>query len=405
MWGESCKVSLSELHVNMLGEFSLASGGAEINDGANRSRKIWLLLAYIIYNRNRPVAPEELYTLLWEEEESSSNPGNALKTMFHRLRNLLNELDPHGGRDLIVRREGAYAWNTEVPLTLDIDRFDQLAQTGLKAKDPTKKLDHYMEALSLYRGDFLDKMPSETWVVPISAYYHNLYVQMALEALPLLEERERWTDMTQLCRNVLAQEPYMEGIYCHLMNALLRQGEFQKAVKVYESMSELLLSSFGIMPSDKARNLYREAIRTVNDRTVSSGFILEQLRESSAAQGALICDYDIFKVIYHSVTRSVGRSGDAVHLALISVDGEDGSPLSRRSLDRVVENLQDLIRSCLRRGDVVSRCSVSQFIMLLPHANYENSRMICERIVKAFRRAYPHSPALLHTSIHPLEPN
>lgn len=102
-------MSLSELHVNMLGEFSLASGGAEINDGANRSRKIWLLLAYIIYNRNRPVAPEELYTLLWEEEESSSNPGNALKTMFHRLRNLLNELYPHGGRDLIVRREGAYA--------------------------------------------------------------------------------------------------------------------------------------------------------------------------------------------------------------------------------------------------------------------------------------------------------
>lgn len=398
-------MSLSSLTVKMLGEFSLKSGDTEINDGANRSRKIWLLLAYIIYNRNRPVSSEELFSLLWEEEESSSNPGNALKTMFHRLRNLLNELDPHGGRELIVRREGAYAWNTKVPLTLDIDQFDQLAQAGLGARDPEKKLTLYLEALSLYNGDFLNKMSSEAWVVPIAAYYHNLYIQMVMETLPLLEERERWADTAQLCQSALEQEPYMEGLYCHQMSALLRQDKSQEAVKVYEAMSELLLANFGIMPSDEARNLYREAIRTVNDRTVSSGFILEQLRESSAAQGALVCDYDIFKVIYHSVARSVARSGDAVHLVLISATGEEGDVLSRRSLDRVVENLQELIRSSLRRGDIVARCSVSQFILLLPHANYENSRMVCDRIIKAFRRMYPHSPAALHTSIHPLEPN
>lgn len=398
-------MSLSSLIVKMLGEFSLKSGDTEINDGANRSRKIWLLLAYIIYNRNRPVSSEELFSLLWEEEESSSNPGNALKTMFHRLRNLLNELDPHGGRELIVRREGAYAWNTTVPLTLDIDRFDQLAQAGLEARDPEEKLTLYLEALSLYGGDFLNKMSSEAWVVPIAAYYHNLYIQMVMETLPLLEERERWADAAQLCQNALVQEPYMEGLYCHQMNALLRQDKSQEAVKVYEAMSELLLANFGIMPSDEARNLYREAIRTVNDRTVSSGFILEQLRESSTAQGALVCDYDIFKVIYHSVARSVARSGDAVHLVLLSAAGEEGDALSRRSLDRVVENLQELIRSSLRRGDIVARCSVSQFILLLPHANYENSRMVCDRIIKAFRRMYPHSPATLRTSIHPLEPN
>ena len=398
-------MSLSSLTVKMLGEFSLKSGDTEINDGANRSRKIWLLLAYIIYNRNRPVSSEELFSLLWEEEESSSNPGNALKTMFHRLRNLLNELDPHGGRELIVRREGAYAWNTKVPLTLDIDRFDQLAQAGLEARDPEKKLTLYLEALSLYNGDFLNKMSSEAWVVPIAAYYHNLYIQMVMETLPLLEERERWADTARLCQSALEQEPYMEGLYCHQMSALLRQDKSQEAVKVYEAMSELLLANFGIMPSDEARNLYREAIRTVNDRTVSSGFILDQLRESSAAQGALVCDYDIFKVIYHSVARSVARSGDAVHLVLISAMGEEGDVLSRRSLDRVVENLQELIRASLRRGDIVARCSVSQFILLLPHANYENSRMVCDRIIKAFRRMYPHSPAALHTSIHPLEPN
>lgn len=398
-------MAMSTLNIKMLGEFSLQNGKAEINDGANRSRKIWLLLAYLIYNRSRPIPPEELIELLWSNEESSTNPGNALKTMFHRLRNMLDELGEQSGRELILRREGTYAWNTGISLELDIERFDELCQKGATAQAEEEKLNIWLQALALYKGDFLDKMSSEPWVVPIATYFHNLYVQTVLSALPMLESRERWTDAAELCKAALVHEPYMEELYSHLMTAYLRQGLSQSAVKVYESMSELLLSNFGVMPSDEIRALYREAIRTVNTKEVSSGFILDQLRESSSPAGALVCDYDIFKIIYHSVARSIARNGDAVHLALISAQTVTGEMLPKRSLDRVVENLQEIIRTSLRRGDVIARCSVSQFVLLLPHANYENSRMICERISKNFSRMYPHSPAVLHSSIHPLEPN
>lgn len=398
-------MALAALKVNMLGEFSLQEGTTEINDSANRSRKVWLLLAYIIYNRNRPIPPDELIELLWSGEEGSTNPGNALKTMFHRLRTMLGDLDGKGGQSLILRREGTYAWNTDIPMELDIDRFDALYQKGLTAKTEEERLKIWLQALSLYSGDFLIKMSSEPWVVPIATYFHNLYVQTMLECLPMLEGRERWDEAERLCSAALAHEPYMEELYAHLMTAQLRQGKSQEAVKVYESMSKLLLSNFGVMPSDETRSLYREAIRTVNDKAVPPGLILEQLREGSSAGGALACDYDIFKVIYHSVARSVARSGDAVHLVLISAQTSSGESLPKRSLDRVVENLQELIRSGLRRGDVMARCSVSQFILLLPRANFENSRMICDRIIRSFNRMYPHSPAVLHASIHPLEPN
>ena len=69
-----------------------------------------------------------------------------------------------------------------------------------------------------------------------------------------------------------------------------------------------------------------------------------------------------------------------------------------------MENLQEQIRNNLRRGDAASRCSASQYILMLPHANYENSCMVCERIIRAFTRQYPHSPAELHYSVQPLEP-
>ena len=47
---------------------------------------------------------------------------------------------------------------------------------------------------------------------------------------------------------------------------------------------------------------------------------------------------------------------------------------------------------------------MSQLVVMLPQANYENSVMVCQRIEKAFERKYPQSPAKIHFSVQPLEP-
>ena len=67
-----------------------------------------------------------------------------------------------------------------------------------------------------------------------------------------------------------------------------------------------------------------------------------------------------------------------------------------------MDNLQGVILSRLRRGDAAARCSASQFVLLLPQASYENGQMICSRILRAFARQFPHSPARLQISVQPL---
>lgn len=93
------------LKVRMLGEFSFQKGAMEISDGGNRSKKVWLLLAYMAFYRRRTVTPGELTTLLWGEGEKSANPMNALKTMFHRARACLDRLGGGLGRQIIVRQD------------------------------------------------------------------------------------------------------------------------------------------------------------------------------------------------------------------------------------------------------------------------------------------------------------
>lgn len=100
----------------------------------------------------------------------------------------------------------------------------------------------------------------------------------------------------------------------------------------------------------------------------------------------------------------MARSGDAVHIGLLTVSGRGNETLSKRSLDRGMENLKDIVCMGLRRGDVVAQCSTSQYVILLPQANYPDSCMVCQRVIDSFRRRYPHAPIEITAVVQPLEP-
>ena len=112
------------LQVQMLGQFTLRYGDRTISDSDDRSRRVWSLLAYMLYNHGRSFAQEELIHLYWSNSEKSADPGNALKSIFHRIRTALDKLQPGLGRLLIRRKAGRYFWNNVMPLSLDIEDFE-----------------------------------------------------------------------------------------------------------------------------------------------------------------------------------------------------------------------------------------------------------------------------------------
>ena len=390
------------LQVQMLGQFTLRYGDRTISDSDDRSRRVWSLLAYMLYNHDRSFAQEELIHLYWSNGEKSADPGNALKSIFHRIRTALDKLQPGLGRLLIRRKAGRYFWNNAMPLSLDIEDFEAHFHATEAAGDDDVRLAEYQAALALYAGDPLPRMTDEIWTIPIVAYYHSLYTRAAAGAIELLEKQERTAEAVALCRRAIHIEPYQEDLYEHLMRGLLRTGDMKGAMSVYEEMSEQLFAHFGVMPSETLRTLYRQATRTVNDRTLTMDEVCSQLAEPAPHGGAMVCEYDFFKILYRAEARSIARNGHSANICLLSVSGKDGEMLARRSLDPAMNNLQVLVQNNLRRGDVIARCSISQYIILLPQANYENSRMVADRLVSAFYRRYPHSPARLRYTVQPL---
>ena len=391
---------MEPIKICMLGEFTLQTGDVILRESGNRSRRIFGLLSFLICHRGHPVSQYKLIELLWGDSAEVANPENTLRILLHRARNQLDQLYEGAGRECILRKDGSYCWNPEIPVSIDYERFEQLCQS--KGED---RLANLLEALSLYRGEFLSHQSSDSWVVPICTHFQNLFLLASQEAAQLLYAARRYEEAAEVCRRCLAAEPYSEPACQLLMQALAAMNNPKAAAEVYESFSKRLFDDFGIRPSQETRSVYRNAVHAPEDRTMAMDEVLEHLQEPEAPPGALECDYDYFKMLCFAERRSMERSGNVTHVALLSITGTPEKPLSKRSRNRIMDQLGESLRSNLRRGDVISRCSASQYILLLPKANYENSCMVCRRCMAAFQRKHPHVTARIHYLVQPLTPN
>ena len=86
------------LQIQVLGKFTLRYGETVISDEDDRSRKVWAVLAYLIYHREKIISQQELVDLCWGEDTRSSDPHNALKSVIHRIRATLDKLQEGLGR-------------------------------------------------------------------------------------------------------------------------------------------------------------------------------------------------------------------------------------------------------------------------------------------------------------------
>ena len=391
---------MDELRIQMLGGFSLKLGDRELQDTDTRSKKVWVLLSYLILHRDQAVSQSKLIDLLWGSEPDSTNPENALRITMHRTRSLLEQLSPESGRSMIQRRKGGYQWNGGGQV--DSDRFEALCRQS--SEDPEQRLRNLLEALSLYRGDFLPRQSGEVWVVPMISYLHNLFSSAAAEAVELLTQRGRAQEAIGVCRRCIALEPYHEGFCRELMQLLSSTGDRRGAAEVYDRLSKRLFDDFGINPSEETRTVYRAAAHCPEERVLGIDEVMGTIQEASPPSGALQCDFDYFRILCYALSRSLERSGGAIHVALLNAVPTAEREMPRQAMDRVMGQLGQQIRLNLRRGDVFCQCSVSQFAVLLSKANFENSQIICDRILRAFRRAYPYVPIRITYQVRPLSP-
>lgn len=390
--------------VQMLGGFHLTINGVTISDRSSQAKKPWSILEYLITFHNREIACSELIDLIWSTKESA-NPNGALKTLMFRSRKLL---EPFGlpTHQLIIQKSGTYAWNPDIRLTVDTDQFEELCKQS-KADSLTReqRLELLLEALDLYKGDFLPKSSWEAWALPISTFYHSMYLQAAHTAIDLLLDQADWTRIIGLCQRALAVEPFDEDFHYYLIYSLYNNREQNQALEHYQHMTNLFYNEFAITPSQRLKDLYKMIRNQEHGITTDLSIIQESMREAQRGDGAYFCEFSVFQDIYQLEQRSIERTGDSVFLCLLTLQDEHGDLPKLSVMTRGMSHLQASIQSSLRRGDAYTRYSVSQYMIMLPTASYENGEMVIARIVRNFKKAYTRKDLTVSFSLQPIAPD
>ncbi|MGI6752636.1 MAG: BTAD domain-containing putative transcriptional regulator [Anaerovoracaceae bacterium] len=399
---DAIKGNSREVNINMLGGFTIEIDDKSVNDNASRSSNVWNLLAYLIIHRDRILTQGELIELLWPDEDTT-NPANALKTVLYRTR---KTIEPYLGANanLILSQKGSYLWNPLFPCTVDAEIFTQLIKEASNSEAPLKdRMELFGKALSIYKGDFIPKLSTELWAIPLATYYHSMYVEAILTYGELLLTNEDYDELANICSNAIQIEMFDERIHKMLLISLVRQGKINQALKHYNKITEILYRNLGVHPSPELRELYMDIMKEEKALETDLALIQKDLKETVCTAGAFYCEYGVFREVYRLEVRRALRQGTCLHLALITISNRDGSIPSLPLLNRTMDKLIEILPENLRRGDVFCRYSGAQFALLLPSANYENSIMIMERIVDSFQKRLKGHFLKISYTLQPME--
>lgn len=157
---------------------------------------------------------------------------------------------------------------------------------------------------------------------------------------------------------------------------------YKKADKALYHVKQNGKSGYHIFNDNMKYTVY--GMEGSNRKTVDMDQLMESFHAYSMKRGALSVEYEGFRRIVEFVARTVERSRQSVQMVLFSV-AED-SELQGVS----VSMLEDCITNQLRRGDVFTRYSNTQILLILMDANKENAGRIIQRIFSKLETVLEH---------------
>lgn len=133
----------------------------------------------------------------------------------------------------------------------------------------------------------------------------------------------------------------------------------------------------------------RSSAGTASDTTslkVDIEQISRELSEPGNAEGAFCQDYDSFVCIYRFMERRLKRIHSEVYSILFTLTDGEGNFPSLQVRGELMETLHECIRTSLRLGDVFTRYTSCQFLVMVCDATSAQSDVIAKRIQKRYEQ-------------------
>lgn len=365
------------LVLKVFGGYTLTYDGRPITLGRGNLTKAVQLLQILLLNMKNGIAKDELIRDLYDWEDGTDT-NNSLNSMIWRLKNQLVSAGMPK-EDYISIKNGVCKWCGSMPVEVDAVLFEEYYEKAKNAEGESKR--EYLEcAVELYRGEFLPRLSNELWAAAENVRLKKMYMQCVRQISTILEENQEYQQLFHIYKTAAEIYPF-EGWQEKQIDVLQKMERYDEAFHLYQDTVHLYYEELGTPPSMKMREL----LQKMNGKLLNSENdflkIHEMLCEDEWKSGAYYCPYPSFRDTYRLMCRVIDRSGVSIYLMACNLYYENPSLGTDPEAEK---NLGLAIGKSLRRGDVYTRYSGSQYLILLFAAQKENCDMIFRRIEKSF---------------------
>ena len=374
--------------VNMLGQFSIAQEGGPIVEPSlkGKPRKLWLLVAYLIVNRERGVTANELIELFFPGSESD-NPLATLQNNISRARASLEKYGISDTKALITFKEGLYTWSA--PTVTDFETFDRAVTYHECMPEGELSADEGLRIIDLYTGDFLPEAASEKWVMSYNAHYRSEYLNLCAVTAERLVSTTRYDKAVELYTVGYEKNPLDLRFSTALMHTLTLNGKPKEALEIYDRLRKLYGESYGTVPPPALETERNSAEQELYNRKMNTEDFASLLSGLESGKGAFACDSRTFCRIVNLQLREYARSRINGQIVLLHI-GRLWMNAERQAI--LLKQMENVLNSSLRSGDPFAIIGVKLMAILLPGASEENVQTVVDRIFRRFAEEYPGQP-------------
>jgi DNA-binding SARP family transcriptional activator len=238
---------------------------------------------------------------------------------------------------VVVCRKGAIRFDPDLPLRLDVERFESTISAAVNHPDPLPAdvATDLQDGVRLYRGELMEGFYDE-WVLAERARLSELYLAALYRLVAFHRARGDTAAVARYGDQALRCEPLREDVHRELMAAYAEAGQSQRAIEQFERCRRLLATDLGIDPMPETLALVARIRRgtPIGDPTHPTPVDLCQLtHELLAAQRQLA---DLAELIARSLatltTETTTTASSSSHPAVVEVTGRRGrsGPLQPR---------------------------------------------------------------------------
>lgn len=257
--GEDPPTGDSSLQLQILGPLRLWRDGAELDAGPRQQA---YLLALLLARVGKPTSTSELIDLIWGNDVPASAL-NVIQKYIGALRRLLEPAMPARRTGSYLHRRGNAYLFTAAAGTLDLVNFRELVNAARVASAQQRQdaaLDHYVEALGLWRGPAGNGIADGTSAMPVFAALDDEFCDTCTAAAELAVSLRQPTRVLPAIQLAASIAPLHEPVQAGLIGVLGAAGRQAEALSVFHTVRDRLADDLGIDPGPALDEAHRRVL-------------------------------------------------------------------------------------------------------------------------------------------------